>query len=73
MLFSGASAYHSQQIGKCDLVLSIFGTNDHNFIGPPVKISWIHNADTAITEKMSPIEQGDLVLIFAIVLLKYLD
>ena len=49
--FSGASAYHSQQIGKCDLVLSIFGTNDHNFIGPPVKIPWIHNADTAITEK----------------------
>lgn len=49
--FSGASAYHSQKIGKCDLVLSAFGTNDHNFIGPPVKIPWIHNSDTAITEK----------------------
>ncbi len=42
----GLTALHSRQIGRCDVVATVAGIYDHNYIGPPVKIAFFPTTDT---------------------------
>ncbi len=50
--FSGASAFHSEQVRQIDYTIGINGTYDHNYIGPNQKTGNKYIAiDSSITEK----------------------
>lgn len=50
--FSGASAFHSEQVKQIDYAIGINGTYDHNFIGPNQKTGNKYiTIDSSITEK----------------------
>lgn len=46
----GGMAFHARRIKQCDLVTSIAGFYDHNYIGPPVVIPFFPQKDS-ITEE----------------------
>jgi outer membrane receptor protein involved in Fe transport len=50
--FSGASAFHSEQVKQIDYAIGLNGTYDHNFIGPNQKTgNKFIPIDSSITEK----------------------